>query len=45
MPNYACYRHHLYYLGEIYLTKASCEISAQSLKYVLRKGGKCIKNA
>ena len=44
MPNNACKRHHLHWLGANYLTKASCEISASSLKDFLGKDGKSTKN-
>ena len=40
MPNYACQKHNLHWLGAHSLTKASCEISAASLKDFLSKGGK-----
>ena len=40
MPNYACHKHHLHWLGAQYLIKASCEISATSLTDFLRKGRK-----
>ena len=45
MPNYACHKHLLYWLGADYLTKASCKISSSSLKDILSKGGKSAKNA
>ena len=45
MPNNACKKHHLHLLGAHYLNKASCEISASSLKDFLSKGGKSAKNA
>ena len=32
MPNYACYKQCLHWLGVHYLNKVSCEISASSLK-------------
>ena len=32
MPNHACYKHNLNWLGAHYLNKASCEISVSSLK-------------
>ena len=31
-PNYACYRHHLHWLGAHHLAKASCKISVQSIE-------------
>ena len=34
MPTYVCYKHHLHCLGAHYLHKASCEISASSLKEI-----------
>ena len=45
MPNYACHKHHLHWLGADYLKKASYEISASSVKDFLSKGGKSEKNA
>ena len=32
MPNYACHKHHLHWLGAHYLNKVSCEISDSSLQ-------------
>ena len=45
MPNYAFHKHHLHLSGVHYLTKASCEISASSLKDFLNKGRKTAKNS
>ena len=45
MPKYACHKHHLHWFAVHYLTKASCEITASSLKDVLSKGRKSAKNA
>ena len=45
IPNYASYKHHLHWLGAYYLNKASCEVSASSLKDFLSKGRKSAKNA
>ena len=45
MPNYACHKHHLHWFAVYYLTKASCKISASSLKDFLGKGRKSLKNA
>ena len=44
MPNYACHKHNLHWVGAHYLTKAACEISALSPKDFLSKGGKGAKN-
>ena len=43
MPNYAYHKHHLHLLAAHYHSKASCEISASSLKDFLRKSEKCKK--
>ena len=43
MPNYACQKHYLHWLGAHYLKKALCEISASSVKDFLKKGGKSAK--
>ena len=45
MPNYACHKHHLHWVCAYYLTKASCGISAASLKDFLSKGGKSAKTS
>ena len=45
MPNYSCHKHHLQWFDAHYLTKASCEIAASSLKDFLSKGRKSTKNA
>ena len=42
MSSYACQRHHLHCAH--HLTKASCEISARTLKDGLIKGKKTAKN-
>ena len=43
MPNYTCHQHHPYYIGTHYLAKASCEISASTLKDFWIKGRKSAK--
>ena len=43
MSNYACQRYYLYKLGAHQITKASCEISVQSLKDISSKGGQSTK--
>ena len=43
MTNYACHIHHLQRFDAHYLTKASCEIAASSLKDFLSKGRKSAK--
>ena len=43
MLTYGCHRHHLHWLGVNHPTKASCEMSAQSLEDFLSKGKKCKK--
>ena len=43
MTNYACQKHHLHLFAAHYLNKASCEISASSLKDFLNKGRKSAK--
>ena len=45
MPNNSCHKHHLHQFAAYYLTKASCEIAASSLKDVLSKGRKSAKHA
>ena len=45
MPNYASYKHHLHWLGAYYLNKASCEVSASSLKEFCAKADKVQENA
>ena len=40
MPIYSCHKHHLYCFAAHYLTKASCEIVASSLKDFLSKDRK-----
>ena len=45
MTNYACHIHHLQLFDANYLTKASCEIAALSVKDFLSKGRKSAKNA
>ena len=45
MPNYACYKHHLHWLGAYFLNKASCEVSVSSSKDFLSKRRKSAKNA
>ena len=45
MTNYACHIHHLQWFDAHYLTKASCEIAALSVKDFLSKGRKSAKNA
>ena len=45
MPKYACQKHHLHWWDAHYLTKASYEISTESLKDFWSKGGKSEKNA
>ena len=37
MTNYACHRQYLHWLGVHQLDKASCGVSAKSLKYFLSK--------
>ena len=44
MTNYACHKDHLHCFAAHYLTKASCEMSASSLKDFLNKGRKSAKN-
>ena len=44
MLHYACHKHYPHRFGAHYLTKASCEISATSLKDFLSKGRKRAKN-
>ena len=43
MTNHACHKPHLHWFAAHYLTRASCEISASSLKDVLNKGRKSAK--
>ena len=45
MTNYAYHKHHLHCFAAYYLTRASCEISASSLKDFLNKGRKSAKKA
>ena len=40
---YACYKHHLHWLGAYYLNKASCEVSVSSLIDFMSKGKKVEK--
>ena len=44
MPNCACNKQDPHWLGEHYLTKVSCEISAWSLPEFFSKGRKSKKN-
>ena len=44
MPNYSCQKHYIHWLGVHYLTKASYNIAASSLKDFLNKGRKSAKN-
>ena len=45
MPNYSCHKHHIHCFAAQYLTKASREIAASTLKDFLSKGKKSAKNA
>ena len=45
MTNYACHIHYLQWFDAHYLTEASCEIVALSVKDFLSKGRKSAKNA
>ena len=38
MPNYACDRHHFTYLAADYHDKNKCNISAQLIENLLKKG-------
>ena len=45
MPNDSWHKHHLQWFDAYYLTEASCEIAALSVKDFLSKGRKSEKNA
>ena len=45
MTNYACHKHHIQWFDGHYITEASCEIEASSLKDSLIEGRKSAKKA
>ena len=45
IPNYACYKHNLHWLGTYDLNKAPCKVQASSLKDFLSKSRQSAKNA